>query len=97
MDTFGLLILAVVICYVFYKFWKKIIVLIIIGIVFGFIYVVSSVSNFITDITKGGPKQKTVQTEWFTKIQLPKNMFIRRLCQIQLNLIIKKIIQKNKL
>jgi hypothetical protein len=63
MDTFGLLILAVVICYVFYKFWKKIIVLIIIGIVFGFIYVVSSVSNFITDITKGGPKQKTVQTE----------------------------------
>ena len=37
--------------------------MIIIGIVFGFIYVVSSVSNFITDITKGGPKQETVQTE----------------------------------
>ena len=63
MDTFGLLILSVVICYIFYKFWKKIIVLIIIGIVFGFIYIVSSVSNFITDITKGEPQQETVQTE----------------------------------
>lgn len=63
MDTFGLLILSVVICYVFYKFWKKIIVLIIIGIVFGFIYVVSSVSNFITDITNGGSQQETIKTE----------------------------------
>jgi hypothetical protein len=31
--------------------------------VFGFIYVVSSVSNFITDLTKGDTKQETVQTE----------------------------------
>ena len=63
MNTLGLLILSVVICYICYKFWKKIIVLIIIGIVFGFIYVVSSVSNFITDLTKGDTKQETVQTE----------------------------------
>jgi len=63
MNTLGLLILSVVICYICYKFWKKIIVLIIIGIVFGFIYVVSSVSNFITDLTKGDTKQENVQTE----------------------------------
>jgi ABC-type enterochelin transport system permease subunit len=63
MGTFGLLILSVVICYVLYKFWKKIIVLIIIGIVFGFIYVVSSVSNFITDITNGRSQQEKIQTE----------------------------------
>ena len=37
--------------------------LIIIGIVFGFIYVVSSVSNFITDITNGRSQQEKIQTE----------------------------------
>ena len=63
MGSLGLLVLAVIICYVFYKFWKKIIVLIIIGIVFGFIYVVSSVNNFITDITNDDSKQETIQTE----------------------------------
>jgi hypothetical protein len=47
----------------FIKFWKKIIGLIIIGIVFGFIYVVSSVNNFITDITNDDSKQETTQTE----------------------------------
>jgi len=63
MDSLGLLVLAVVICYVLYKFWKKIIGLIIIGIVFGFIYVASSINNFITDITNGSSKQETIQTE----------------------------------
>ena len=63
MDNLGLLVLAVVICYVLYKFWKKIIGLIIIGIVFGFIYVVSSINNFITDITNGDSKQETIKTE----------------------------------
>lgn len=63
MGSLGLLVLAVVICYVLYKFWKKIIGLIIIGIVFGFIYVVSSVNNFITDITNDDSKQETIQTE----------------------------------
>lgn len=63
MDSLGLLVLAVVICYVLYKFWKKIIGLIIIGIVFGFIYVVSSVNNFITDITNDDSKQETIQTD----------------------------------
>ena len=37
--------------------------LIIIGIVFGFIYVVSSVSNFITGITNGRSQQEKIQTE----------------------------------
>ena len=63
MDSLGLLVLAVVICYVLYKFWKKIIGLIIIGIVFAFIYVVSSVNNFITDITNDDSKQETIQTD----------------------------------
>jgi hypothetical protein len=63
MDNLGLLVLAVVICYIFYKFWKKIIALIVLGIVFGFIYVVSSVSNFITDITNGRSQQEKIQTE----------------------------------
>ena len=63
MDSLGLLVLAVVICYILYKFWKKIIGLIIIGIVFAFIYVVSSVNNFITDITNDDSKQETIQTD----------------------------------
>ena len=63
MDSLGLLVLSVVICYVLYKFWKKIIGLIIIGIVFAFIYVVSSVNNFITDITNDDSKQETIQTD----------------------------------
>ena len=63
MDNLGLLVLAVVICYFFYKFWKKIIALIVLGIVFGFMYVVSSINNFITDITNDDSKQETIQTE----------------------------------
>ena len=35
----------------------------IIGIVFAFIYVVSSVNNFITDITNDDSKQETIQTD----------------------------------
>ena len=63
MDNLGLLVLAVVICYFFYKFWKKIIALIVLGIVFGFMYVVSCINNFITDITNDDSKQETIQTE----------------------------------
>ena len=62
MDTLGLLFLSVVICYFFYKFWKKIILLIVLGVVFGFISVVSKVNNFIADITKEDSKQEIVQT-----------------------------------
>ena len=62
MDNLGLLFLAVVICYFFYKFWKKIISLIVLGIVFGFMFMASSVNDFITDVKKIGSKQETSQT-----------------------------------
>jgi hypothetical protein len=63
MDNLGLLFLAVVICYFFYKFWKKIIALIVLGFVFGFMFVASSVNDFITDVKKIGFKQETPQTD----------------------------------
>jgi len=63
MDNLGLLFLTVVICYFFYKFWKKIISLIFLGIVFGFMTVASSVNSFITDVKKVVSKQETSQTD----------------------------------
>jgi hypothetical protein len=63
MDNLGLLFLTVVICYFFYKFWKKIIALIFLGIVFGFMTVASSVNSFITDVKKVVSKQETSQTD----------------------------------
>ena len=51
------------ICYFFYKFWKKIIALIVLGIVFGFMIMASSVNDFITDVKKIGSKQETSQTD----------------------------------
>jgi uncharacterized membrane protein YjgN (DUF898 family) len=63
MDNLGLLFLAVVICYFFYKFWKKIIALIVLGTLFGVMIVVSSVNDFITDVKKIGSKQETSQTD----------------------------------
>ena len=63
MDNLGLLFLAVVICYFFYKFWKKIIALIVLGFVFGFMFMASSVNDFITDVKKIGFKQETSQSD----------------------------------
>ena len=70
MDNLGLLFLAVVICYFFYKFWKKIITLIVLGIVFGFMTVVSSVNSFITDVKKVVYKDTITQQYVHTNIEV---------------------------
>lgn len=65
MDSLELLVLSVVICYFLYKLWKKIIALIVLGIVFGFMFMASSVNDFITDVKKIGSQQETSQTDMY--------------------------------